>query len=514
MTAIGAAARPAIGRRRSVLSRTATVRLAKSTVTFTATFVSHTAFWLLVCALGPTLFGWQSVALVSGSMSPLLGVGDIVVAEPYDGNVLASGAVIVFHAPGSDKLTTHRIVAVHGDGTYRTRGDANAVADSTPVPPSAIVAVGRLRVPLIGMVLAWWQDRNYPPLVVTLLCLAVAAAFRDGGRTRDAERPARTGLGKWSGRLVRSGVVIAVVAVVATHLSGAVFAGTTANPGNAWTASSWFETTPPTISGSVVAKTSPAQYLAGAIKPSGGFYVYANVTDTGTGASGVATVTANVSSIKAGATSVALVAGSFSVGGVSYGFRSAAQTADAKPAGTYSYGITAVDNAGNSTTDSSFTVAVDATAPAASDIQTTNGGTAGRPDSSDTIIFTYTEPIDPESILAGWSGGATPITVRFTNNSSNDSVAIWDGANGAQLPLGSVALNGNFVSANTLFAGTMVQSGTTITVTLGTMTSGAPLTYTAARAMSWTPGATATDAAGNACTPTSKTETTPLDIDF
>ena len=127
--------------------------------------------------------------------------------------------------------------------------------------------------------------------------------------------------------------------------------------GNTLATAASFDTTPPTISASVISKTTP--YLAGSIRPSASFYVYANVADTGAGASGVATVTANVSSIKAGSTAVALFAGTYSVGGVSYGYRSAALTADAKPAGTYAYSIRAVDNAGNAATNSSFTVIVD-----------------------------------------------------------------------------------------------------------------------------------------------------------
>ena len=91
-------------------------------VRLAATFVTYAVFWLAVWALGPTLFGWQAVALVSGSMSPLFNPGDVVVAEPYDGSQLQPGAVIVFHAPGSGEVTTHRIVGLHGDGSYRTKG--------------------------------------------------------------------------------------------------------------------------------------------------------------------------------------------------------------------------------------------------------------------------------------------------------------------------------------------------------------------------------------------------------
>jgi signal peptidase len=173
-------------------------------------------------------------------MSPLLGVGDVVVAEPYHGSVLGPGTVIVFHAPGSEKLTTHRIVAVDADGTYRTRGDANTVADSTPVPASAIVAVGRLRVPFIGLPVAWWQTGNYPPLVATLLLLAVAAFFRNGGRSSDDDPHPATSRHGWLSRLARIGAVLMVVAVVATHFSAAAFAATAQNGGNAWRAGNIF----------------------------------------------------------------------------------------------------------------------------------------------------------------------------------------------------------------------------------------------------------------------------------
>ena len=65
------------------------------------------------------------------------------------------------------------------------------------------------------------------------------------------------------------------------------------------------------------------------------------MTDAG---SGVATVRANVSTVTTGQTAVALVAGSYSVGGVSYNYRSASVTANAVLAeGAKAYTITATD---------------------------------------------------------------------------------------------------------------------------------------------------------------------------
>lgn len=109
----------------------------------------------------------------------------------------------------------------------------------------------------------------------------------------------------------------------------------------------------------------------GFVKAGGQYYVYANATD---GASGVGAVTANVNSVTALQTALPLVAGSYSAFGVSYGYRSAAVTADAGlGAGNKSYKGTATDNVGNATTTANATVNVDNTAPTGSITSPSNG---------------------------------------------------------------------------------------------------------------------------------------------
>lgn len=228
MTAFEAAPRNATwaGRHSSAFST------ARRTAGQAATFVCHVTFWLAVWAFGPTLFGWQAVTLASGSMSPVLNFGDIVVAQPYQGSALGPGTVVVFHAPGSGRLTTHRIVGVGDDGSYQTKGDANAVPDSTPLPPSEIVAVGRLRVPWIGLVVAWWAQGAYVPLAALLFLLGIAAFAWDAGRSGADERATRRPAAGRR-RLARVAIVVVVSVTVAGHLSSAAFGGTTANGGNA-----------------------------------------------------------------------------------------------------------------------------------------------------------------------------------------------------------------------------------------------------------------------------------------
>ena len=59
----------------------------------------------------------------------------------------------------------------------------------------------------------------------------------------------------------------------------------------------------------------------------------------------------------------------------------------------------------------------------------------------------------------------------------------------------------------------MTQSGASITIVLGTP-SGAVATQASNTTMVWTPVATVTDRAGNACLTTVANEAAPADIDF
>jgi chitinase len=185
--------------------------------------------------------------------------------------------------------------------------------------------------------------------------------------------------------------------------------------------------------------------------------------------------------------------------------------------GGYDLRAVTTDNAGNIA--NSTTVVnrvVDNTAPTATNIQTANGGTAGRPDNGDTVTFTYSEQLLTTSILAGWNGASTAVTVRINNNGNNDQLEIWNAANNARLPLTNtfVSLNGNFVTASATLNGTMVQSGASIAVTPGALTAGTVRTENTAAALSWPSSTTPTDIAGNACTGNTVAEGGASDLDF
>jgi hypothetical protein len=324
------------------------------------------------------------------------------------------------------------------------------------------------------------------------------------------------------------GLLLAVGLLAAMPAALAAFTSTSNASGSVTAAPDW---TGPTATASVIAKQTG--YLAGAIKQGGTYFVYANVTDSGNPASGVSTVRADVNNVTVGQTNVTMTAGSYSINGVSYAYRSAALTAAAVlSAGSKTYTMNSTDVLGYPGSQN-FSVTVDNTAPSASDIQTTNhaGGVSGKAEIGDTIIFTFSEQIDPQSILAGWTGASTNVVVYLEDGGCTlilcgaDWIDIYNG--GSQLnTIGWIDLNDAGYTGGSLLgsapptifgatgtASTMVQSGATITITLGTR-SGSNADTGTSTTMAWDSATSPYDAAGNANTGTTRNETGGGDREF
>lgn len=126
---------------------------------------------MILASLAPVLFGWHSYVVLSGSMSPSLRVGDVVVATPATAADLTPGRIGVFAEHG--RIIVHRVQRDLPDGSLITKGDANPAADSTPVLASAVRGEARLRLPLIALPAYWWKTRAWAPAAGTVL-LALA----------------------------------------------------------------------------------------------------------------------------------------------------------------------------------------------------------------------------------------------------------------------------------------------------------------------------------------------------
>jgi signal peptidase I len=127
----------------------------------------------------PSLFGWQRYAIVSGSMTGTYDRGSLVLDEVVPVGELKVGDVITYTPPAGDHLITHRIAWIGRDPSgaraYRTKGDANPVADPWTFrldrPTQARVRVG---VPYVGYALMALGRRDVRTLVIALPAVLIA----------------------------------------------------------------------------------------------------------------------------------------------------------------------------------------------------------------------------------------------------------------------------------------------------------------------------------------------------
>ena len=138
------------------------------------TMVAGLLFW----AVAPTALGWRAALITSGSMAPGIRPGDLVMVVPITAEEVAAsplqGAVVQMNDPGRrGRLVVHRVVGKDSTGALLTKGDANPSRDRTPVQPSQVLGVGRVRVPFVGLPVLWLQNGQPVPLVATGLVLLV-----------------------------------------------------------------------------------------------------------------------------------------------------------------------------------------------------------------------------------------------------------------------------------------------------------------------------------------------------
>jgi signal peptidase len=146
-------------------------------------------------ALGPHVFGYRTMTMLTGSMAPEIDRGDVTIVTPLAVSEVTEGMVIAYHIPIDDhRLVTHRVVSVeHGtDGsvTVQTKGDANEAVDpwlatlqgDTAYQVRAVIPeVGHLlqalRTPVVAQVLMY----GAPALLVGWLLLAIWRPTTDEG---------------------------------------------------------------------------------------------------------------------------------------------------------------------------------------------------------------------------------------------------------------------------------------------------------------------------------------------
>jgi signal peptidase I len=149
-------------------------------------FSSFAFALFLFLAVGPHLFPYQTMTMLTGSMIPTINPGDIAVDTRVSVYDLRPGDMITYHIPVQDnRVVTHRIVSIDsepdGSVTVQTKGDANPAND----PWTANFAGGTLWrvhtvIPHVGEGIRFFRRpgvaeaaRFVAPAIVVLIALSV-----------------------------------------------------------------------------------------------------------------------------------------------------------------------------------------------------------------------------------------------------------------------------------------------------------------------------------------------------
>jgi signal peptidase I len=149
-------------------------------------------------ALGASaIAGWKTLTILSGSMSPAIEVGDIVVTRPVPPAALAPGNIVTFRDPdGSTRLITHRVVDVHltdRAASVETRGDANPTSELWTVPADGRVGLGVYRLRWVGHLAQTVSSPTGRIMFIALPALALGLMWSPLRRSRPESWCSSTG---------------------------------------------------------------------------------------------------------------------------------------------------------------------------------------------------------------------------------------------------------------------------------------------------------------------------------
>ena len=163
--------------------------MSRFAASFARWFLLGTVCGLVALVTLPRAFDVTPYTVLTGSMQPALGVGDVVLTERRSPLSVRPGDVVTFKDPSrGGELVTHRVESMERSGpmvAFVTKGDANDVEEEWSVAADGQIGGVVLSVPKVGYVLQWAGTREgklgliaLPALLLILLELVGLLGLR------------------------------------------------------------------------------------------------------------------------------------------------------------------------------------------------------------------------------------------------------------------------------------------------------------------------------------------------
>lgn len=131
----------------------------------------------LATLLVGSMLGYRALTIRSGSMTPTVRVGDVVVDTSVSPLTVRPGQIVTFRDPAiGQQLVTHRVVSLRRVGKevdFVTKGDANLVTEHWSVPVTGHLGRKVLVVPGLGRIVAALSAKTVRVIALVLSALLI-----------------------------------------------------------------------------------------------------------------------------------------------------------------------------------------------------------------------------------------------------------------------------------------------------------------------------------------------------
>ncbi len=131
---------------------------------------------LIVTLIAIFAFGIKLYGVQTGSMEPTCSIGTLVVVQPVDFDDIHEQDIITFTV-AENTIVTHRVISIDREKQLlETKGDNNAVADSSPVSYGNVVGKVGFQIPYLGYLIVLSNTR-FGRIMLGIMMFGLVGAY-------------------------------------------------------------------------------------------------------------------------------------------------------------------------------------------------------------------------------------------------------------------------------------------------------------------------------------------------
>ena len=116
----------------------------------------------------PEIFNYKMYYVNSGSMSPTINIGSLIIVKKKENTTIKFQDIVTFRTLNK-AVVTHRLVGVTDNGSFLTRGDANASNDPMTLNKDNIIGKVVVTLPYVGLFLC--RLKTIPGIAALILSI-------------------------------------------------------------------------------------------------------------------------------------------------------------------------------------------------------------------------------------------------------------------------------------------------------------------------------------------------------